>query len=329
MQFDKGDGPFDVSTLELTTTDPVPNGELAPLFSDYTHWAWFNLTDPSDTLITGVLNVNKPDPVDANGDGFDDFYDPKIAVAASTSGIYKFDFEATTHPLTATWTRSAGSSTGTCVLNLAGYGDYTHTFKILNYQGPLSYIPDTNSVSSTLSITNAGDPAQYFQGPAVFDKAADNPTNHLVLQAGAWTNSTGQTLPFASGDIARDPSWPTNYYGTFHFDDNGNPLDFQPYSEWQFSIDDLHDSDHDGIPDFSDTPGEVVIGSPRLSLVRGVTNLLLQISGDTGYTADIQEKTDLASTNWVFVQSVVVTNSQQTVSLPIPDSRKFWRLVVR
>ena len=149
MRFQEGAGPFDLYSLELTTLNSGINGELAPLFGTYSHWALFDFNDLIfDDTIPGILNVDTPEFTDANGDGFDDFFDVSQGASGTTSGIYQFDFEHVTRSISANWSRAAGSPVGTCTLTLQGYGDYTHTFELLEYTGALVYTPGSNIVSA-------------------------------------------------------------------------------------------------------------------------------------------------------------------------------------
>jgi len=131
---------------------------------------------------------------------------------------------------------------------------------------------------------------------------------------------------FLEDSLFRDTLLRTNYYGFVEFTDGDPNTGGYDYPLWQLSIDDLNDSDHDGIPDFSDDPATVVPPRrPRLALARGETNLLLTISGDVGRLHRILEATNLAAGNWLTNLSLTLTNDPQTVFLPLPTSGvRFW-----
>jgi hypothetical protein len=155
-------------------------------------------------------------------------------------------------------------------------------------------------------------------------KVATNRFDMLTLQAGVWTNASSQTLAFSSEIVYRDLSLATNYYSFFEFADGDPNTAEADYYYWELSIDDPNDTDHDGIPDFSDDP----LAPPRrpvLKLMRGTTNLWLRISGDTNHLHEIQSVTNLTSTNWLPVTSLMLTNDPQTNSLSIPTRPTFWR----
>jgi len=98
-------GTLDISTIGGSSY----NGELMP-YSGRT-WAsglvlvWSGMGD------SGTIYVNLPPVVDANGNGFDDFFEVSQGVAGTvTSGSYSTStyFSGS---ITATWSRAAGSTT--------------------------------------------------------------------------------------------------------------------------------------------------------------------------------------------------------------------------
>jgi len=331
LRFQRGPDSFGLYSLDLTTIAPSVNGELAPYFGTYTHWSDFYLNDPTGyDPVPGTLGVNVPMSTDANGNGFPDFFEVERAVSATTSGA--FNSPAGNGTLQATWSRAAGAKDGTCVLRLklgglGSLGDFTHPFELLEYKGPLSYTPGSNTVTGAIDLAQTGNPANTLQGPVAFVKSAANRFNLLTLQAGDWTNAALQILSFSTNRFDRDTPWPTNYYGHVDFLD-GEPNTYETdYLAWMLSIDDPNDSDHDRIPDFSDDPVTAPARPPVLTLTYGATNLLLRISGDVGRPHQVQESTSLAATTWPTVLSVTLTNDPQVVTLPLPaGSPRFWRV---
>lgn len=329
LRFQQGTGSFD-ETLDLTTISGVLNGELAPWYASHTHRSDFSL-DFSGFPITGTLFLNLPDFQDANGNGFDDSYEVSQAISGTSAGQYTTAVSSGT--VTANWSRPAGSSAGTCVLRLVDstYGDlgnFRHTFEVLEYTGVLSYTPGSNTVSGRLDLTQTGIPANTLQGPVAFTKSTTDRFNELTLESAFLTNATPQTLDlYEPTQFYRDLSLRTNYYGAVEFNDGDPSTSEEDYYSWELSIDDLNDSDHDGIPDFSDDPSAVVLPRrPQLSLLPGTTNLLLTVSGDVGRLHQIQETTNAAAPTWQTVLSVTLTNDPQVVSLPLPSSgTMFWR----
>jgi hypothetical protein len=327
--------------LNLTTLSSGDNGELAPYFltTSYTHSSYVEIySELYDETDQGAIGLNVPDGGDANGDGFSDFFEVSQGVTNLTSSgvLESQDFypgNGTTFQ--ATWNRAAGSTTGTCSFQVYDPSEplnsiqYTINFNLLEYTGPLTYTPGSNTVSANINLTQTGNPANTLQGPILFDKSPTNRFNTLINRPGFWTNAAMQTLTFTNEIFSRDPTWPTNYYGYVEFAD-GDPSTADPdYTLWVLSIDDTNDANGNGIPDFSDDVTTVLPTAPQLSLGLGVTNVLLTISGDVGRTNEIQETTSLISAQWQTTLSLVLTNSPQVVSLPLPSGQtKFWRVQV-
>src|SRR6266704_2348417 len=185
-------------------------------------------------------------------------------------------------------------------------------FELIEYTGPLTYTPGSNTVSGSVNLTQTGNTNNHMQGPLQFVKVSTNRFNRLTLQAGAWTNDAMQTLSFTNDPYFRDPPWLTNYFGYVDFNDwDPNTFD-SDYVTWVLSIDDTNDFNHNGIPDFSDDPPA---RRPLLSLKVTSTNLLLTIHVDVGHPHQVQESLVLPATNWQTVASVTLTNDPQSVSL--------------
>ena len=151
------------------------------------------------------------------------------------------------------------------------------SFTLIEYTGPLTYTPGSNTVSAAVNLTQTGNPANTLHGPIVFAKSSTDRFNTLTNQPGVWTNASSQTLSFDNEIFSRDiPTWPTNYVGYVYFAD-GDPSTASPdYQLWVLSINDTNDANANGIPDFSDNPASVTPPrAPHLSLAPGSTNLLL------------------------------------------------------
>lgn len=317
-------------TLDLSTISGTSNGELMS-YSGNTWTSGFALNYGGYGYIYGTMFVDLPPVADANGNGFNDFFEVSQSVATTvTSGYYNTAVSSGT--VTATWSRPVGSKDGTCQLDLVDdtYGDlgtYTCPFEVLEYTGQLTYTPGANTVSASINLTQTGNPANTLQGPITFDKSVTDRFNTLTNDPGVWTNAAAQMLAFDNEVFIRETRWPTNYAGYVYFA-NGAPNTAAPdYRLWVLSIDDTNDSNANGIPDFSDDPAVVLPRAPQLSLALGPTNLLLTISGDVGHVHQIVESTSLALPHWTTNQSLTLTTDPQTVSLPLPaTATKFWRV---
>ncbi len=320
-------------TLDLTTLSFGVNGELA--FGDffggnYSHSTYLIVTD----IIfgdqgSGYMELNVPDGGDANDNGYFDFYEVSQAVSATTSGHYSVNGFGS-GAVTASWYRSANSKDGSCTLTLSSsFGPvvFVPQFELIEYTGPLTYTPGSNTVSGSVNLTQTGNTNNHMQGPVQFVKVATNRFNRLTLQAGAWTNDAMQTLTFTNDPCFRDPPWLTNYFCYVDFSDWDPNTGDVDYPSWDLSIDDTNDFNHNAIPDFSDDPPP---RRPLLSLARASTNLSLTISGDVGHPHLVQESVVLPPTNWQTVASITLTNDPQAVSLPLPSGRtKFWRVLAQ
>ncbi len=339
LRFSQGAGPSGLYTLDLSTLGWGLNGELAP-YSDtsgrWVHRSWFELGNIFGfDSIFGNIYLQLPVPTDADGDGFEDFFEVSQGVNATTSGTYSSDVGDGT--VQAKWNRPAGTASGSCVITLftggivggiSSLGDFSHTFDLLDYSGLLAYSPAATTINGTMELTQTGNPSGQIHGPATFVKVASDPFNQLDLQPGGWTNELEQPLLFPLSWIDRDPRWPTNYYGYVEFDSDADTSTFEPYALWMLSIDDLNDADHDGIPDLSDDAVIVLPRRSQLTLTAGTTNLWLTVSGDVGHTNHVQIATDLGLPDWQSVVSFRLTNDPQTVSLTLPAvGPRFWRVL--
>ncbi len=319
-------GPGLGQTLQVSTTLAEVNNELAPTLDVP---VYFRLEDPVfPEGIVGQIAVEMPPPVDANGNGFDDFFESSQPVAPSTTqGVFSTPVDRGT--VTARWSRAAGSATGTCRLQMTSetYGplpEFTHPFELLEYTGSLTYTPTTNLVSGDLLLTRTGSPSETLAGSFNLVPGATNRYNQLRLLAGTLTNALAQTLPFEEGEIDRDELLQTNYFGYVFFPD-GEPGTATPdYQVWVISIDDPNDTDADGVPDLSDDPASSTSGL-RLGLARSGDGLLLSLSGPIGRTYDLQEAEALTG-SWTSRASITLTNSPQSMALPRPGTAtRFWR----
>ncbi len=322
-------------SIDLSTITNSNNGELGPYFYFFnpsiTHSAYLDLTDLLGDHMFGAMDLSVPQSGDADGDGFPDFFEVSQPASGVTSGKYDISGLGNGN-VSASWSRSAGSSLGSCVLTLKNnsYGNliFTALFDVLEYKCPLVYAPGSNTVTGMLNLVQTGNPANTLTGLVTFAKSLTNRFNQLTLQSGALMDSYGNTLNFATNTYRRDAPWPTNYYGAFEFVDGDLTTAEEDYWSWELTIDDLNDADHDGIPDFSDDPALVAPPrAPMLTLRFGTTNLWLTINGDTNHIHQIQEIVSLGSTNWQTVLTTNLTSDPMTISLPLSGSaEKYWRV---
>jgi hypothetical protein len=323
-------------TLQFTS-DPnggEMNGEVFPLgdpsLPDY--GTTFVFEDPSTaSSISGQMAFNVPS-ADANGDGFDDFLQLDQAAGPDTTPG-AFSTQVDKGQVSATWSRAAGSSTGTCRIQWQGqtYGrlpDFTFTFELLTYQGKMRYSPGATSIVAFLTVTNAVSSSNVLSGPLAFVRSATNQLNQLSLLPGALVNSAGQSMPFDTpDDILRDEKLKTNYYGSLVFQDGDLTTSTADYQAYILSIDDPNDSNGNGIPDLTDNPGPVTDVQPTLGLTQSANQLLLSVHAAVGSSFNLEEIAALDQTNWLKSTTITLTNNPQVLPLPLPASPvRFWRL---
>jgi hypothetical protein len=323
-------------TLNLSTTDlDTPNGELAPTFDSPDHYSGFILYDTllDEVVTAGSLDLDTPPFADANDNGFDDFFESSQTGSGTSTGTYTTAVGNGT--LRATWSRAAGSKDGTYALAFGtgqtALGTYAGTFELLEYAGPLDYTAGSNKVSGAVRLLQTGATDNVLAGPIEFTKVPTNRFDELYLTNSVWTNASGQSFNIGNeiDTFLRDLSLKTNYYGYVDFEDGDADTSELDYQTWVLSIDDVNDSDGDGIPDFSDDLGSGTVRPPTVALSIADTNLSFSISSTIGRTVEIQEVTSLGLTNWLTVNSFAPTNDPQVVLLPRPATApRFWRLRV-
>lgn len=287
---------------------------------------------------SGSLSVDMPISTDNNNNRFPDFFEVSQSANYQSSGGYLIYVSTAAEYglIQATWTRDAGSWTGTYQWTCTGYsgplpsdwfGTFVGTFKILEYTGTMTYTPGASTVSATVNLVQTGMPANTRQGSIQFTKSDSDRFNSLTNQPGFWTNSSSQVYTFTNHALLRDPNYPTNYAGYVEFDDDGDQSTVYPYAVWVLSIDDPNDINQNGIPDFSDDP--LILPAPRrplISLASSTTNLLFTIHGDINHVHQIQQAPSVNSANWQNVISVTLTNDPQVVPVPLPTGTAFFRV---
>lgn len=311
----------------------LPDNELWP-YDANSNAADVTVVDIVGDSYPGYIILGIPNTIDANGDGFPDFFESSQEVSASTTGSYNVPGWGT-GTLVANWSRFAGTSYGTCVLYFDVIPNYPQStfvipFQLLEFTGPLAYTPGASNVTANVNLVQTDVTNNTLQGSLLFTKNPTNRFNLLMLQPGVLTNASQQALTFTNNVFRRDNAWPTNYYGYVVFD-NYDPNSAAPaYQVWTLSIDDTNDYNHNGIPDFSDDPQTTLPRPPVLSLLATGTNVLLAINGDTNHVYEVQQTASLAPPIWINVTSLLLTNNIVSVPLATPAGpASFWRVVAR
>jgi hypothetical protein len=101
------------------------------------------------------------------------------------------------------------------------------------------------------------------------------------------------------------------------------------YLTWILSIDDLNDANHNGIPDLSDDAAVAPPRRPDFGVQRVGTLLEFTIHGDVGHRHLLQEASVVNGTTWDTIQTLNLATDPQTVSVPIPTTNRFWRVVAQ
>src|SRR5262245_10573213 len=88
LRFQQGTDSFG-DTLDFTTISSGVNGELAP-YNGVRYISTFLLDDfnYSGLTVSGTISINLPQVIDANGNGFNDFFETALGISATTSGSY-------------------------------------------------------------------------------------------------------------------------------------------------------------------------------------------------------------------------------------------------
>lgn len=249
--------------MELTSladTSP-PNGELFPRFDplDFSHSSSLLLSAlNSPDTIGGSIFLDVPMAGEVDRDGVPDFFQISQGVGSiQTQGEYFTDFDDGT--VTATWSRVAGSKTGTCRLvlestSLGPLPEFTNTFELLEYVGPLSYTVGSSIVTGTVQFAQTQSNSDTLTGPIVLTPSPADRFNELGFPVGRWTNAIGRTLSYANGVLRRVSVSSSNYFGSLKFLDGDLATTDADYSDWILSIRDSNDVNGNGVPDLSDDP---------------------------------------------------------------------------
>src|SRR5207249_11881279 len=140
---------------------------------------------------------------DSNTNAVPDFYEVSLAVPSTiTGGDYATDTDD--GQVQATWSRAAGSKTGTCrlVLTSSQFGtlpDFSASFQVEQYPGTLRYTPGPHIVPATLDLSQADRSSNNLGGLITFSKVPTNTSNELDFGPSKVNNALGQRLLFMAG----------------------------------------------------------------------------------------------------------------------------------
>jgi hypothetical protein len=301
------------------------NNELALATQDhgFSHESFFIFENPFEFepfAVPFILDI--PPFADVNENGIDDFYDVKIAVEdVRTQGRHP---DANNRPVdfTATWTRTAGESFGTVIIDLESLGlTFQHSFQLLRYVGEFSFERTNNLLQGSLSITNALEPLDITRGPLTVRVVN---TNTLSYSATNWTNMSASTYTIVTNlDLGLTS---TNFVSYWLLEDGYAPTSELDYLDWIMILS-SSDTNRNGQLDLTEgsttPPGE----RPRLELVLlPNSGLELTIQGTPGQTYTLEFANTITGATWQTSQTISLTTASQKISVSGAGSRRFFRL---
>jgi len=324
-----------------------PNAEFFTLLAEQppTHFSFFLLTgDAFQGLgsLQGGMRITVPEPLDTDGDGVPDFYQVARAIDVVADGG-EFQVYDPLNPdrlvdygtVRATWRRAAGQHRGECDFLLASEAPaqtaiipasgltFRHNFEIIEFAGTYQYQPAVERIDGRVNLAQVGNPQRTLQGPIPIVRTDFDPVNALDILDATWTNQAGADLEVKGGYLDRFPEFELEYYGPLEFTDGDLSTTNLDYEYYYVAIADPNDHNGDGIPDLSDPPVE---GRARLGIQHSDGTLVLTLSGEVGKTLRLQTAANPRTTGWIDVQTVTLTNSTQSVTLPIPSANTaYWR----
>lgn len=334
-------------TLSLSVTSAPsikPNSELRPNFfnsiGDFKELVGFYYLAGPAIFVPDDFILGLPDLVDGNQDGVPDFYQTVLPIKRSVShGVVDFGLDGQAD-LEATWTRTAGSSSGRCSayirqqsLNIDAV--FPISFQILEYSGTYRYRVVGSHVDGWVELARRDATDRTLSGPLSLEVL----TPDLVQYApGSWTTGDGDRMAFSGflpvGEklYVEDQSIPfldrfgTSYSGLVLMQDGDPTTKFQDYRTWWFRLEDDNDSNGDGIPDLSDPVPTLVVPDMRLGLDAGTGGLRFQIEGCRGLVVVLERSSQMSSATWMPEMTITPQADPEAIVVPTPDSASFWRL---
>jgi hypothetical protein len=268
-------------------------------------------------LVPFVLDV--PQFADVNDNGIDDFYEVAIPVeGVRTQGQHP---DANNRPVnfTATWTRLAGESSGTVVLNFPNLGlTFQNSFQLLRYAGDFSFDRTNNILQGSLSLTNVLDLQDTITGPL---SVRILNTNTLSYSASTWSNSAPATITISTNlDLGLSR---TNFVSYWLLEDGYAPTSDSDYVDWILVV---SSADANGNGQLDLVEGTTPAERPRLEVIK-LPNGSLQITvrGTPGQTYTLESVNAIGGT-WQTSQSIPLINETQTITVSASGSRRFFRL---
>ncbi|HEX7862541.1 MAG TPA: hypothetical protein VF773_19560 [Verrucomicrobiae bacterium] len=271
------------------------NSELRLPESDrgYTHESWFVMDSLFlvQPMVFEVL-LDIPATEDSNGNGIPDFYDPAVAIDATTTGLHPDD-EGGVQEFTAYWVRGVGEMIGSVYFEMP-YFDLTfgHQFNLLHYAGEYSYDRTGNNLQGSIALTNVWNEEDRVLGPLSVEVVN---TNTLRLTANQWNNGAGVDYVVVNNTF--DDRYVTNFFSDFLLQD-GYPLNgITDYVDW-FMVISSQDANGNGILDLVETGGSQPGVRPTLSITKTATGFQVTLAGTAGKSYRLESTSDVTAANW-------------------------------
>ena len=306
------------------TLEKIDNGELGPRWVEETNkvsgFYRLQTIDQNRKRIDDVTLLLPLIP-DSNNNGVPDFYESSLPVEpSSTSGEFE-DPQQNLGNVSVTWSRPAGSAVGACEIQLVGsavIATFDLPFTLLEYSGTLDYAVTTNGIKGSVAMTNE---TQSLTGSILFKtKSADE----LEAASSGWVSGNNFLTWISGGSLHRTGN---NFVGDIIFADGDPGTSIPDYRIWTLWISDFNYTNHNGIPDLSEPPAAFL--PPTLAIARSADGFQLTLAGNKNRTYAVERTAQLPASEWQTIQTFVLTNEVQSLTLPADEPTAFWRASLR
>ena len=192
--------------------------------------------------------------VDTDANGLPDLFQKNQSFNQDFSGSVLTDWPSSAAAsLTGNLSRNAGAVAGRMVATVnsgSSLVSYTGTFYVLSIVGTATYDPAAGLILN-LSLISTGVPGNEFTYTAQAPYQIDSP-NQITIPAFELKRNDGVNIPVFSTVLTRSG---TKYIGTIELADGNTATSWRDNIYWRLEINDLNDTDFDGVPDLSDPIG--------------------------------------------------------------------------
>lgn len=187
---------------------------------------------------------------DTRGFGLPDAFQYDLAGTFTATGSGFSPVTNQSFSIFVAFTRAAGSGIGTYAATTQGTGTPAFTFRgtynLAAYIGTLSYTRDSGGNSLRVTLASVADPARTITGQTNFTvQNADS----VVYSAFTGRDPNGVLYRVNFGTLARTGK---TYRADLKLVDGLPQTSWADFTDYRFTVEDLTDSNGDGIPDFSD-----------------------------------------------------------------------------